>query len=56
MTFDTNTRFFEVTPRQITIGPRQTSQKINISINRQNIEQFGDGLTNFDLNVRVEEI
>jgi hypothetical protein len=56
VTFDTNTKFFEVTPRQITIGPRQTSQKINISIKRENIGEFGDGLTNFDLSVRVEEI
>jgi hypothetical protein len=56
VTFDTNTKFFEVSPRQITIGPRQTSQKINISVKQQNIEEFGDGFTNFDLRVRVEEI
>jgi len=54
--FETNTKYFEVVPRQITIGPRGTSQKINILVRPNNIEEFGDGLTNFDLNVRVREI
>jgi hypothetical protein len=54
--FETNTRFFQVTPREIIIEPRETSQIINISLNRQNINEFGDGNTIFDLKVLVEEI
>ena len=56
VTFETNSTFFTITPRRITIGPRETSQKINIEVNRNNIGSFGDGLTNFELDVRVEEI
>jgi hypothetical protein len=54
--FEVDTQLFDVNPRTLTIGPRETSQKINISTRRDNIEEFGDGVTNFDLKVNVEEI
>jgi hypothetical protein len=54
--FETNSRFFEVSPKQITIGPSETSQRINISANMQNIDEFGDGFTTFNLKVKVEEV
>jgi hypothetical protein len=56
LTFETNFTLFDISPRQLTIGPRQSSQLINISINKQNIEEFGDGITDFDFRVKVEEI
>lgn len=54
--FEVDTKLFEVVPRRLTVGPRETSQKINISVRRDNINEFGDGITNFDLKVNVEEI
>jgi hypothetical protein len=55
ITFEINNRFFEVSPRQFTIAP-DSSRRINISANRQNINEFQDGITPIDFKVRVEEI
>jgi hypothetical protein len=55
VTFNTNTDFFVVTPREFNIEP-QSKQKINIEIKRDRIEQLGDGLTNFNLEVDIVEI
>lgn len=52
---ETNQRLFNVTPNAFIIGPRE-NQTINIGINKNNIEQFGDGITNFDLILNIEEV
>jgi hypothetical protein len=55
ITFQTNTDYFTVTPREITIDP-QSKRKINIEPRRDRLENLGDGLTNFNLRVDIEEI
>lgn len=56
VTFETNTRYFTIIPRQVVVNPREVSEKINISVDVENIEQFGDGITNFNLEVSIEEV
>lgn len=56
ITFSTNSEFFTVTPREITIGPRETNKRIQLTVRRDNIDRFGDGLTRFSLVTRIEEI
>jgi len=54
VTFNTNTDFFVVTPREINIDP-QSRVKVNIELKRTKIDELGDGLTNFDLQVDIVE-
>jgi hypothetical protein len=56
LTFETNFTLFEISPRQLVIGPREVSQRVGVSINKENIQQFGDGTTDFDFRIKVEEI
>lgn len=56
ITFNTNTDFFTVTPREIIISPRETGKRIQIKLRKDNIDIFGDGTTRFNLVTRVEEI
>jgi hypothetical protein len=53
--FETNADYFIVTPREIRLEPR-SKRKINIEVRRDRLENLGDGLTNFNLRVDVEEI
>lgn len=52
---ETNEQLFKITPREFVIGPRD-NQTINISVNRNNINDFGDGVSNFDLILNIEEV
>ena len=52
--FNTNTTYFRVTPSDIRIEP-QSRRQITIEVRRERIEDLGDGLTDFNLVVDVEE-
>jgi hypothetical protein len=51
----TNNIYFAVTPSEFVISPRGT-QNISIAINEPTIPQFGDGTTDFDLKVDINQI
>lgn len=55
ITIATNTQLFEVTPSKFTLGPRDNKQ-ISIGVSRNNIERFGDGVSNFNLSVDVQVV
>jgi hypothetical protein len=53
--FETNSDYFNVTPREIRLEP-QSKKQINVEVRRDRLENLGDGLTNFNLRVDIEEI
>jgi hypothetical protein len=53
--FETNGDYFTVNPREIRLEPR-SKRKINVEVRRDRLENLGDGLTNFNLRVDIEEI
>jgi len=55
VTLETNSEYFNITPSEFLINPRGNVEFV-ISVNEQTIEQFGDGVTIFNLDVTIEEI
>jgi hypothetical protein len=55
VTLETNADYFVVTPAEFLVNPRQ-SVEFQISINDTRMEEFGDGVTVFNLDVTIEEI
>jgi hypothetical protein len=55
ITLATNNQLFEVSPSKFTLGPRENKQ-ISIGVSRNNIERFGDGVSNFNLVVDMQII
>lgn len=50
--FETDYRYFDIQPRQLSLGPQQT-RTITISVVQSTLNNLGDGQTQFGLNVIV---
>jgi hypothetical protein len=51
----TNTSYFTIIPNEFVIGPRQTIN-FSINLNQPTISEFGDGITDFGLQVDINQI
>jgi hypothetical protein len=55
LTFETNFRYFDISPRSIRLAPRD-KKPFTISVNRENINEFADGQTEFTFNVNIDTV
>jgi hypothetical protein len=55
ISLNTNNQLFEIKPNKFVLGPRENKQ-ISIGVSRNNIERFGDGISNFNLVVDTQVV